>query len=94
MGTRRNFQDMLNEYLPNELLREELIMRDYIIQNVQKDNNWKGGKLVVPFKGSGASSVSFNELTDVADINQSRYIRGSIDDYREVWGKKNCLAAA
>ena len=85
-GTSRQFQDMLNEYLPNELLREELIMRDYIIQNVQKDNNWKGGKLVVPFKGSGASSVSFNELTAVSDINQSRYVRGSIDDYREVWG--------
>ncbi len=85
-GTRRNFQDMLNEYLPNQLLKEELIMRDYIIQNVQKDNNWKGGKLVVPFKGSGASSVSFNELTPVADVVQSKYVRGSIDDYREVWG--------
>lgn len=85
-GTRRNFQDMLNEYLPNELLKEELIMRDYIIQNVQKDNNWKGGKLVVPFKGSGASSVSFNELTPASDIIQSKYVRGSIDDYREVWG--------
>lgn len=85
-GTRRNFQDMLNEYLPNELLKEELIMRDYIIQNVQKDNNWKGGKLVVPFKGSGASSVSFNELTPASDIVQSKYVRGSIDDYREVWG--------
>ena len=85
-GTRRNFQDMLNEYLPNDLLREELSMRDYIIQNVQKDDGWKGGKLIVPFKGSGASSVSFNELTPAADINQSKYVRGSIDDYREVWG--------
>lgn len=85
-GTRRNFQDMLNEYLPNKMLKEELIMRDYIIQNVNKDNNWKGGKDIVPFKGAGASSVSFNELTPVEKINQSRYIRGSIDDYREVWG--------
>jgi hypothetical protein len=85
-GTRRNFQDMLNEYLPNELLKEELIMRDYIIQNVQKDNNWKGGKLIVPFKGSGATSVSFNQLTPASDIIQSKYVRGSIDDYREVWG--------
>ena len=85
-GTQRTFQDMLNEYLPNELLKEELIMRDYIIQNVQKDNNWKGGKLIVPFKGSGASSVSFNELTAASDIVQSKYVRGSIDDYREVWG--------
>jgi len=85
-GTKRNFQDMLNEYLPNEMLKEELIMRDYLIQNVQKDNGWHGGKLIVPFKKSGASSVSFNQLTPVADINQSQYVRGSIDDYREVWG--------
>ena len=86
MGTRRNFQDLLNEYLPNKMLKEELISRDYIIQNVEKDNNWKGGKLIVPFKGAGATSVSFNELTPIADINQSKYVRGSIDDYREVWG--------
>lgn len=85
-GTRRNFQDMLTEYTPNELLREELIMRDYILQNVQKDDGWNGGKLIVPFKGTGASSVSFNKLTPAGQISQSKYIRGSIDDVREVWG--------
>jgi hypothetical protein len=85
-GTRRNFQDMLNQYLPNELLKEELIMRDYILQNVQKDNGWKGGTLIVPFKGAGATSVQFGGLTDSADIVQSKYVRGSINDYREVWG--------
>jgi len=84
-GTRRNFQDLLNEYTPNKMLREELISRDYILQNVQKDDSWKGGKLIVPFKGSGASSVSFNKLTPTSKINQSKYVRGSIDDYREVW---------
>lgn len=86
MGTRRSFQDMLNEYLPNELLKEELIQRDYVLQNMQKDNNWKGGKLIVPFKGAGASSVKMGGLTDSADIAQSKYVRGSIDDYREIWG--------
>jgi len=84
--TRRNFQDMLNEYLPNELLKEELIRRDYILTKMNKDNNWKGGKLIVPFKGAGASSVKFGQLTDTSDIAQSVYVRGSIDDYREVWG--------
>ena len=86
MSTRRTFQDLLNEYTPNEMLKEELIMRDYFIQNAQKDGNWKGGKLIVPFKGSGASSVSFGGLTDTSEIVQSKYVRGSIDDYREVWG--------
>jgi hypothetical protein len=77
---------MLNEYVPNELLKEELIMRDYILQNVQKDNNWKGGRAIVPFKGAGASSVSFGSLTPTGDIVQSKYVRGAIDDYRECWG--------
>jgi hypothetical protein len=86
MATTRTFQDMLNEYLPNTLLKEELIMRDYILQNVQKDDGWKGGNLVVPFKGAGASSVKFGGLTDSADIAQSKYVRGNIADYREVWG--------
>ncbi|HET6445341.1 MAG TPA: hypothetical protein VFI27_12260 [candidate division Zixibacteria bacterium] len=86
MATNRNFQDMLNEYLPNELLKEELIKRDYILSNVQKDNNWKGGNLVVPFKRNGATSVKFGGLTAAGNIVQSKYIRGNIADYRELWG--------
>ena len=43
MSTARSFQSMLNEYLPNKLLKEELIKRDYILTNVKKDDNWKGG---------------------------------------------------
>lgn len=86
MATNRIFQDMLNEYLPNTMLKEEVIRRDYILKTVNKDNNWNGGKLVVPFKSAGASSVKFGGLTDSNDIAQSKYVRGSIDDYREVWG--------
>ena len=86
MGTTRNFQDMLNEYLPNSLLKEELIKRDYILTNVKKDNKWKGGKIPVPFKANGASSVKLGSLTASSDIAQSKYIRGYLQDYREVWG--------
>jgi len=50
MSTTRTFQDMLNEYLPNRLLKEELIKRDYILSTIDKDDSWKGGKLIVPFK--------------------------------------------
>lgn len=86
MGTTRTFQAMLNEYLTNELMREEIIKRDYILTTVEKDDGWKGGKMPVPFKGAGASSVKFGGLTASSDISQSQYIRGSIDDYTEVWG--------
>ena len=86
MATTRSFQDMLNEYLPNSLLREELIKRDYILSNVKLDNKWKGGKIVVGFKASGASSVKLGGLTAANDIAESKFVRGSIDEYKEVWG--------
>lgn len=87
MGTIRSFQTMLNQYLPNELLREELVKRDWILQNVERDDSWKGGDLVVPFRGARASSVAFGGLTASSDIAQDTYVRGTISGgYPEVWG--------
>lgn len=86
MSTTRTFQDMLNEYLPNKLLKEEMIKRDYILTNIEKDDSWKGGKIIVPFKAAGASSVKMGGLTAASDVAQDLYVRGSIDDYKEMWG--------
>jgi hypothetical protein len=78
---------MLNQYLPNELLREELVKRDWILQNVERDDSWKGGDLVVPFRGARASSVAFGSLSASSDIAQDTYVRGVISGgYPEVWG--------
>lgn len=77
---------MLNEYLPNDLLKEELIKRDWLLSNVEKDDGWKGGRLIVPFKAAGASSLKFGSLTGQTDVAEDLYIRGHIDDYIEVWG--------
>lgn len=86
MSTNRTFQDMLNQYLPNKLLKDEMIQRDYILTNCNKDDKWKGGKLIVPFKAAGASSVRMGALTASNDISEDEYVRGSIDDYKEAWG--------
>jgi len=86
MGTTRSFSTMLNEYLPNELLKEEMVKRDWILTNVEKDNSWKGGNLIVPFKAAGASSVAFGSLTGSTDIAEDSYVRGSITTQPEVWG--------
>lgn len=77
---------MLNEYMPNELLKEELLKRDYFLNKCDKDDSWKGGKLIVPFRGTRATSMKFGGLTAANDISQSAYVRGSIDDYVELWG--------
>lgn len=86
MGTTRSFQDMLNEYLPNELLKEEFVKRDYVMSKVEKDNSWLGGSLIVPFKAAGASSVAYGELTASNDIAEDKYIRGSVSGHVEIWG--------
>ncbi len=85
MSTSRSFQDMLNQYLPNKLLKEDLLKRNYIISNIEIDESWKGGKLIVPFKAAGASSIKMGGLTAAGDIAEDKYVRGSIDDYKEMW---------
>ena len=55
MATLRTFQDMLNEYLPNRMIQEEYIKRDWVLSNVEVDNGWTGSKIIVPFKGAHAS---------------------------------------
>lgn len=85
-ATDRSFSAMLNEYLPNELLKEELIKRDYLLQKVEKDNSWLGGNLIVPFEGGVASSVAFGSLTAANDVAEYNYQRGQITAQPEVWG--------
>lgn len=86
MATTRTFQDMLNEWLNYDLLKEEMIKRDYLLTKVDKDNNWKGGTIPVPFKGAAASSVKFGALTAANDISEDIYVRGEITTQPEVWG--------
>jgi hypothetical protein len=77
---------MLNEYLPNELLKEELIKRDFLLSKIEKDDSWKGGQLIVPFKAAGASSVAFGSLTASNDVAEDKYVRGQVASQKEVWG--------
>jgi len=77
---------MLNEYLPNELLKEEFVKRDYVLSTIEKYNSWKGGNLVVPFKAAGASSVAFGSLSASNDIAEDKYVRGVVSGHKEVWG--------
>lgn len=86
MSTTQTFQEMLNEYLPNELLKEELVRRDYVLMTVDKDDSWKTGTLIVPFKAAGASSVSYGALTASDDVAEDKYVRGEVSSAKEIWG--------
>lgn len=85
MATTRTFNDMLNQYLTYDLLKEELVKRDWLLSNIEKDDGWQGGSLIVPFKAAGASSVAFGSLSASNDIAEDKYVRGSVD-YKEAWG--------
>lgn len=86
MVTLASFSNMLNEYLYYELLFEEMVRRNYMLQKVQKDTNWKGGNLVVPFEGNMATSYSYGQLTASNDISEYNYVRGGVSTYKEIWG--------
>lgn len=86
MSTDQTFSSMLNQYLPNQLLKEELVKRDYVLNKVEKDDTWKTGTLIVPFKAAGASSVAFGSLTSSDDIAEDQHVRGEVSSAKEMWG--------
>lgn len=86
MATDRLFQDMLNQYLAIDLLSTEYIKRDFLLTRCNKDTNWKGGDLIVPFKGGYASSIKFGGLTASDDIAYDTYVRGVVSGYKECVG--------
>jgi hypothetical protein len=85
--TTRSFGNMLNDYLANDLLKEEFQKDNYLFEKLDRDDNWSGqGDLIVPFKSAGASSVKFGGLTGSTDIAEDVYVRGKISTMKEVWG--------
>lgn len=85
MATTRSFSNMLNEYLPNGLLFDELKKRDWLLKNVDQDDSWLGGSLIIPFLGAVGSTVTFGSLAASNDIAEETTVRGSVSSYKEVW---------
>jgi hypothetical protein len=77
---------MLNEYAPVKLLFDELKKRNWALQNIEQDNSWLGGTLLVPFLGAVGSTVTFGSLASSTDIAEEISVRGQVSAYKEVWG--------
>lgn len=86
MATITNFDEALKEYCPNKMFREELKKMDWFLSNIESDENWVSDELEVRFKGSTATTVKHGSLTAAADINQSKAVKGLIQNQPEVWG--------
>lgn len=85
MSTARNFSAMLNEYTPNKLLKDELLKRTWMLDNVERDDSWGGSNIIVPFRANKPSSLSLNKLTAASGVHAANYVRGSITAYNELW---------
>lgn len=86
LDTISTFSDMLNQYVPESLLKEEIRKRSWVLSNIERDDSWKGGNLIVPFRAARSSSVAFGALTDSTDISSDNYQRGSISTQPELSG--------
>jgi hypothetical protein len=85
--TDRIFQDMINEFLPNELLMSELNDNVYALNKSEKNDTWTGqGDLIVPFEGAIASSLRYGKLTLAANIADDKFVRGKVTKQKELWG--------
>ena len=81
-----DFDTMLNDYLTYDLLKEDMVKKDYLLSKVAKDDGWKNGPLIVPFMAAGASSFSMGSLTSESDVSEDKPVRGSIANYKELTG--------
>lgn len=86
MATTRSFSAMLNDYLSPKLLKQEMLMRNYFLNKVEREDDWYGGPYVVPFEGANASSISFGSLTAASDIVEDLFVRGEVSSQKEAWG--------
>ena len=81
--TTRVFNAMLNEYRPFTLMRKELANMFYMLKTVNRDDMWRGGELIVPFRESRPNSGNMGSLPAANDIATSKYVRAKLDDYKE-----------
>ncbi len=80
------FGDMLNEYLVySNILEESFLDQNWLMKTSNKVRTWDGGKLIVPFQQSTATSIRMGGLTKEDDIDEATYVRGSISGYKEMY---------
>lgn len=84
MAITQSFSDMINEYLPEDLLKNEIIKNDWFLSKVQIKEGWNGGAMDVGFEEAAATSIAYGSLTADTDIAQAVLVRGSISGYKHI----------
>ena len=84
--TTSTLNSMLKEYLSYDLLKTEVEKRSYFIQKAQKKTGYKGGVMPIPFEAGQASSFRYGKLITGNKITRSKYVKGFLNGYKEIWG--------
>lgn len=81
------FSAMINDHLPYELLKNEVIQDDHVLKAFEIKEGWlDGANLQVPFKEATASSIVYGELEDENDIGQSELVKGLLSEHKTITG--------
>lgn len=80
----RTFNAMINEYLPEDMLANEVRKNDWFLSKVEIKKGWNGGSMAVGFEEAAASSIAFGSLTADTDIAEAVLVRGTIDGYKHL----------
>lgn len=84
MAITRTFNEMLLDYVPEELLKNEVVKKDWFLSKVDIVDGWAGGSMEVAFKEATASSMQYGGLTADTDIGESVLVRGSVAGHKYV----------
>jgi len=84
--TDRQFSALIKEYMPLDMMKEEIIKRDWFLQNSSIDQNYKGGTLYVPFKAAKPRNFRYGNYVSDSGIKRTQYVKAKITGYKEVWG--------
>ena len=79
MAITSSFSNMLNEFVNEDLLYNEMKKKNWFMANLPTEKNWLGGAYKIPFVGAVGTSVAFGAYTDAADISEETTVRGSVD---------------
>lgn len=84
MAITQSFSDMINEYLPEDLLKNEVIKNDWFLSKVEIKEGWNGGAMDVGFEEAAATSLAYGSLTSDTDIAEDVLVRGTIAGYKHL----------
>ncbi len=87
LNTSENLNDMLREYAPHKIIKDEVKKSNYFWNKVKKDPKWKDGtEYQVPMKVAQASSFNFGGLVASNDIGESKYTKPVENNHAQLFG--------